>query len=246
MPSHKGCQTAGGNSHDPNVPDSVENWFQRAARVLDRHASTAALVLGGVGLGFVPSLLEIFYRDGPWAKRLIAGGVFILILLLYTYGTREQARRGTRVVELEAENESLRNLIRSFGSDYPDIWAGKLQVLGEELGFTGDDRVSLYRYDETDQTFSMVARHSEHPDLRKPGRSVYPAGQGVIGRAWNASGGCAFVDDLPDPTTDGDGYRRISDRDWNLPTKVLLGLAMHSRTIGAYALKRSVPARVWL
>ncbi|MER8431369.1 hypothetical protein [Mesorhizobium caraganae] len=125
-------------------------------------------------------------------------------------------------------------IISGFGSDYFDIWAKRLQVLAEELNFDARDRISVYRFD--DDAFTMVGRFSVLPDLNKPGRSVYPANEGVIGAAWKSGDGKCIVTDLPDPITDMDGYLQHNLDHWQIPNEVVRNMNMKPRSVAAYSL----------
>ncbi|RWC18587.1 MAG: hypothetical protein EOS51_16595 [Mesorhizobium sp.] len=131
----------------------------------------------------------------------------------------------------------LQSLIASFGTDYFDIWTKRLQVLAEELKFDGQDRISVYRY--ADEAFTMVGRFSVRPELNKPGRSVYPANQGVIGAAWRSGEGKCVVTDLPDPEAALQAYLDRCEAEWQLPNEVVQAMTMKPRSVAAFALMNS-------
>lgn len=213
--------------------------FERAGkaigRTLDRHILTVALIISGLGLAFATSLWGVAEdHSARLYLRLLAYTGLLITLAALIFSAIRQGSLQRQLSTVETEKEKLEELISGFGSDYFDIWAKRLQVLAEELAFDARDRISVYRF--ADDAFTMVGRFSVLPDLCKPGRSVYPSNQGIIGTAWQSGDGKCLVTDLPDPDADLDAYLDRSLAEWQMPNDVILAMTMKPRSVAAYAL----------
>ncbi|NNH67523.1 hypothetical protein [Rhizobium laguerreae] len=209
--------------------------FEKAGRWADNHKVTIALVISAVGLAVVKDLGEAVINDQlSWWLRIGAAVSIVVTLACAYYGSRSQIRLSSRNSELEDQIETANELIRSFGSDYFDIWDNRLKVLAEVLGFDARDRISVYRHAGT--TFTMVGRFAQLPELDRPGRGFYPIDQGVIGAAWKAGDGKCIVQDLPDPLHELEAYCARTRDEWGLPLTVTKKLSMKARSVAAFAL----------
>lgn len=86
--------------------------------------------------------------------------------------------------------------------DYRQHFAHELKItLNDTWGHGDTERISVYRHEGS--SFSMIGRYSENPEYTEPGRSIYPADQGVIGLAWTKG---EAVADLPDFESEPDEY----------------------------------------
>lgn len=83
----------------------------------------------------------------------------------------------------------------------------------------------------------MLGRHSKRPELSQPGRAIYPADQGVIGKAWHSNDSYCFVDDLPDPNESLDEYLQHNSERFDFTNEVCANMPMKSRTIGAFCIE---------
>lgn len=92
-------------------------------------------------------------------------------------------------------------------------------------------RISLYI--EVDEYFQLVSRYSRDPELTKPGRAFYPKNQGFINVAWREQE--FFIDDLPDPDEDWDGYKEAIPKKASVPEATLAQIRMKSQTYFACA-----------
>ncbi len=210
-------------------------FFQRCGKWVDLHREPIALVISAVALVFFTNFWTwLTEKDSPLAWR--AGGVIGIAVAIGSawFAAKSQGTLAARNAELEGQLTSMKSLVSGFGSDYFDIWDRRLQVLAEELGFDARDRISVYRHD--DNAFTMVGRYAVLPQLDKPGRSVYPVDQGVIGAAWHAGNGQCIVQDFPDPNTDLDGYCARNLDEWHLTAEVVQAMNMKPRSIAAFAL----------
>ncbi len=201
---------------------------------IDSRGPAFVLALAGLGLVFFLDLLKVI-PELSLAWKVPAGLLAVLIVTGHLWGTWATNERSSRVEQLERENHALRRALRDQGRDYLEHCSKRLSFIAAQLGFRGSDRVSLYRFDG--DNFVMIGRYSEQPELRVPGRAIYPTGQGVIGMAWRSPQGRSFVDNLPDPAANLDAYKEENRRLFNLPPDVVTGMVMKSRTVGAYVLK---------
>ncbi len=99
---------------------------------------------------------------------------------------------------------------------YKELFNRQLYILSSALGFTDNERISVYRCQ--DDTFVMLARFSLSPKWTEPGRTAYPANEGLIARAW--VNGSACQDDLPDPATKKAEYAELKPRSAGCQQKV--------------------------
>ncbi|MGN7977454.1 hypothetical protein ACTJJ4_07755 [Microbacterium sp. 22195] len=119
-----------------------------------------------------------------------------------------------------AKTEALENALRIM-----------LVRLAEYCGLTGQsDRLSVYYFH--DDEFVMVARHAKNPRLAKRGRVRYPAGQGVIGKAWEEDHGQALV-----KIAGGNGSWNREARKQNFTDAEIAKLTMRSVGLGGYRLE---------
>ncbi|MEV6576520.1 hypothetical protein, partial [Streptomyces sp. NPDC051577] len=183
----------------------ADGRFTVAGKWLDTYRVTISLLVSGVGLSVIKDLGEIVYRhEKPWWAIFLAVLAIGLTLRCAWFGSVEQSKLAVKNAELSDQLENAEAVIQNFGSDYFEIWDNRLRVLSEVLGFDARDRISVYRH--KNNSFTMVGRYAVLPDLDKPGRSVYPVGQGVIGSAWTAGDGRCVVQDMPDPIANLDEY----------------------------------------
>ncbi|ESZ17701.1 hypothetical protein X735_09915 [Mesorhizobium sp. L2C085B000] len=216
----------------------IERALRRVGRYLDRNLLTVALAVSAVGLTFATDLLDIVPDPTvAWHTRALAGLALFVTVFGVVYSTSRQGSLEHGLAASKDEVVKLQSLIASFGTDYFDTWTKRLQALAEELKFDGQDRISVYRY--ADDAFIMVGRFSIRPELAKPGRSVYPANQGVIGAAWRSGDGKCVVTDLPDPEADSQAYLARCEADWQLPSAIVQAMTMKPRSIAAFALNNS-------
>ncbi|MEO5326093.1 hypothetical protein PV773_22510 [Mesorhizobium sp. CC13] len=210
-------------------------FFQRCGKWIDHHQEPISLVISAVSLVFFTNFWTwIIEKDSPLGWR--AAGVLGIIVAIGSawFAAKSQNALAVRNSELEDQLANMQSVVSGFGSDYFDIWDRRLQVLAEELGFDARDRISVYRHH--DNAFTMVGRYAVLPQLDKPGRSVYPVDQGVIGAAWRAGNGQCVVQDLPDPHADPDDYCARNKDEWQIPAEVVQAMNMKPRSVAAFAL----------
>lgn len=194
------------------------------------------LLVSAVGLVFLSDLFFIAL-DGerePW-QRILSGLTFLVVLGAVWLPIKEAPKLERKVEQLEDEVLRLEGVISALGGDYFELLRNKLRAMADQLEFDGADRISVYRYD--DGQFTMVGRYAERPEFDKPGRTIYPANQGVIGTAWSSADGYSSVADLPDARTEWANYRDVNNKVWKLPMSVVDSLNMRSRSIAAHVLK---------
>ena len=118
------------------------------------------------------------------------------------------------------------------GLDYRQHFEHELKItLNDSWGHGDTERISVYRREGN--SFNMIGRYSENPEYNEPGRTIYPADQGVIGLAWTR--GEAAVD-LPDFESKPDKYYEVLQADWNIDRTTAEQLTMKSTSYVACAL----------
>ena len=94
---------------------------------------------------------------------------------------------------IEKQKEKLTNY-RLLRQNIDLIFKEHLKSIAKSLGFSYNERISLYIIDE--DKFVRCARFSQNPKYNQPGRATYPLNEGVIGEAW--SKGVEFFIGFPD------------------------------------------------
>lgn len=195
--------------------------------------SSLGLAIGS--LGFVwrgnpsPPLLE---RWEIWTFWCSALATVVAII-----GTARNSQSVTLLTKerdsLQSSVDKLQSLEEEIQQKYSDLSALHLTGLMRRMGLSENDRVSIYKHNG--YSFYRIARHSNHPEHSRPGRSIYPDDQGCMGEALRL--GFAFEETLPAKPA---GYAaRLSQR-WHMDDESIGGLTMRSRSIAAYALHRPV------
>jgi len=213
----------------------ASGFFQGCGKWLDHHREPIALVVSAITLLFFTRFWGWMTDEASsWPWKLGGAGGMLTAVSSTWFAATSQGTLAKRNSELEAENSSLRDVVTGFGSDYFAIWDQRLEVLADELNLDARDRISVYRH--ADNAFTMVGRHAMLPAFDKPGRSVYPVDQGVIGSAWRAGSGQCIVQDLPDPESEFDAYCARSLEEWQIPSDVVQSMTMKPRSVAAFAL----------
>lgn len=83
---------------------------------------------------------------------------------------------------IEKQKEKLTNY-RLLRQNIDLIFKEHLKSIAKSLGFSHNERISLYIIDE--DKFVRCARFSQNPKYNQPGRATYPLNEGVIGEAWS-------------------------------------------------------------
>lgn len=193
------------------------------------YLSVLLVAASGVGFAFVGILLNsgpetdgvvVFLSSLPGIIFIVAAVFVVVGSLLGAAQIRELRRLKARVSNLEEEE-----------LDYRQHFAHALKItLNDTWGHGDTERISVYRHEGS--SFSMIGRYSENPEYAEPGRSIYPADQGVIGLAWTK--GEADVD-LPDFESKPEEYYEAL-QDWNIDRATAEQLTMKSTSYVACAL----------
>lgn len=222
-------------SVSPNTePGSLIAVWQALRAFIRSSGPTVALCITGVSLLWLKDLYNMLLEP-PVYRQFLSGLGILTLSFLHIYGTYQNSKKSKRADVLERENDQLREVIIKSQGDHRENCSRKLLSLAEQLQFDGNDRISLYKYEH--DKFIMLGRHAERPDLRKPGRGVYSADQGVIGGAWKSGNGSCFVDDLSDPADDLENYINENSVRFQVSREITIGMSMKSRTIAAFCLK---------
>jgi hypothetical protein len=212
----------------------IERSFGAFGRFIDDSGPIVASATASIGLVFLLDIAKAGWTSSGWTSLLLLG-LCVFIVLLQVYGTWGLNKRSLELSAVTKENKSLREALMNTAGDYKSHCDQKLFSIAIAMNFTGCDRVSLYKY-EANQ-FTMIGRYAERPELNEPGRGIYPARQGVIGKAWSDRDGFAYADDLPDFDVDPEEYIRASAKRFGMPQEAVSQMLMKSRTFLAYVLK---------
>jgi hypothetical protein len=192
---------------------------------------TIAGTLIGLRIDKTASLLEM--------SRTKWGVLFIISAIGFIIGNIFAALQTKRITQLEEKIETHHATISNLESDldrmqlvYRDLFDGQLAMLANRFSFHDTERISVYKHDG--KAFVMLGRYSKNPEYRKPGRVMYPEGEGCIGFAWQ--NGEAFIDDLPDCGTQKNAYLDKVCGEWNIKRAVVRKMKMKSRSYAAYAI----------
>jgi hypothetical protein len=142
------------------------------------------------------------------------------------------------VTVLEKDNEEqagkiidLENGLTDAIKEMHELFNSYLMLLVKNLNFTHSERISVYKI--FDNSFVLIGRSSNNPNLKARGRSNYPLQDGFIGKAW--AEGEYYVNDLPDINArNGDTYYQRVNSICPIPREVIRGMNMLSRTFYIY------------
>lgn len=202
---------------------------------------TVALVYGT----FSQSLLNIsFSTYGWWFETEVElqsfrhEHCFALIwipLILLVLAIIVRAFTAKRIASLESDLNEIKESFeqfRSLSENVKLIIDQHLRVIGNELGFTASERVSLYVYRinaKHKKEFTQCGRYSVSESLKVPGRASYPINQGVIWKAWDI--GNFEKTQLPDWDVDRQKYLNICVSEFGFTKRCVKRLTMHPRYI---------------
>lgn len=170
-----------------------------------------------------------------WPGWLLLGGALVTLVGAYL-----SAARQVRLSQLEETAAQLRRRIAGLENElgqtqetHQKLVRDYLANLANRLGFSGSERISLYAHDG--ERFYLLGRYSERPEFDRRGRAYYNHNEGVIGKAWAAKDGKAFLSGLPDPDRDWQGYADRLLRECSIGEETAKGFAMKSRCLAACA-----------
>lgn len=203
------------------------SWFREW---LVDYAPVFLTAMSGIGFASVGVLLN----SGPETEGIQTflwswpGIVYIVAAIFIILGSLLGARQARELRSLKEKTEALEDQ----ELDYYEHFAVELKlILKDTWGYKRTERISVYRH--WGKVFQMIGRFSENSDYAEPGRAVYPADQGVIGKAW--SNGTA-VADLPDYSTEPDRYYEVLEDDWGIDRDTAKNLTMKSSSLAACVL----------
>lgn len=190
---------------------SEVNWIERlagnVARGITGYGGSVLPILGATFLAVAPFVMPKSVVFG-WALVgigivLTLLGVAALIMLKPNYWAlrRENAELESKHTDLQGRmGERERQLGEEQKAHKTSLVAMLNHVARRALNAAAPnharDRCRISVYVERDEQFVLVARWSQNERLRRPGRSTFPMGQGVIGQAWDGRKGAAYLDGL--------------------------------------------------
>jgi hypothetical protein len=216
-------QGAAGRSDPPLV---------RSARWMHDRWPQLVTLLGTIGMSFTGVALRLTNEPAWGWLFLVAAGASVT----GNAGSWSQQQRMSalqrRNDELASRVGSLEDAADGYAASYFELISAELSLLYEALGFTDDERISVYKHDG--RAFVVLGRYTKHPEYRQRGRPFYADDEGCIGQAWRHDE--AFVDDLPDPEEAPGAYFDRLAREYGIARRTAAGLRMKSRSYAAFAL----------
>jgi len=172
-------------------------------------------------------------------KELAVGQIiyFIIVIIALIFGIFSISNSADLKTLEEKNNENdlkisdLETTLNDVVSETNELFNSYLKLLSNNLGFTHNERISVYKVYENQ--FVSIGRTSESPNLKLPGRTGYPLKEGFIGKGWDE--GEFFIDDLPEPETRGGStYYNAIAAHVSIEKEVVDSLKMKSRTYYVY------------
>ncbi len=194
------------------------------------YVSVLLTAMSGIGFAFVGILLN----SGPETEGVLTfllsfpGVVFTVAAVFIILGSLLGARQARELRALKAGMAELKDQ----ELDYYEHFATELKlILKDTWGYGDTERISVYR--RWGKAFQMIGRYSENPDYAEPGRAIYPANEGVIGKAWTEE---TAVADLPNFKVEPDRYYETLENEWGISRDTAENLTMKSSSYAACAL----------
>lgn len=192
-------------------------------------ASVLLVAISGIGFAAVGIMLN----SGPQTDGVVVflfslpGIIFTVAAIAVVVGSILGAQQ---IRELRRLKVRLSDLVEE-ELDYRQHFEHELKItLNDSWGHGDTERISVYRHEGSG--FSMIGRYSENPEYNEPGRTIYPADQGVISLAWTKGEAAA---DLPDFESNPEEYYGAL-QDWNIDKATAEQLTMKSTSYVACAL----------
>jgi hypothetical protein len=181
------------------------------------------MAVAAIGLGFdwVP-------KDG-WASSGL-GFTLWSGMVLNIAGEIWKQKRAPRLHQLEKQVSDLETFVREAKLNYENILHRDLAILANELKFTTNERISVYKHEG--KAFVMLGRYSANPEFQKKGRKIYADNEGCIGQAY-ATG--SFFKVFSDPGKEWAEYLKEHIA-LGLKKKIIQKLTMKSRSYFVKAL----------
>ena len=185
-----------------------------------------SVIASGVGFVVISPWEKIAASQGSWFLNTWEGRLTILLCILFSAGniykiikSSKEQNQDAVIASLEKKlGEQLDPLIVT------DIFV-KLLYFNLDFGIT--ERITLFKYVRSKNSFVRIARYAKNQTYNKRARVEYSVNEGCLGEAW----GLDFCETeiLPDYNLDKTKYLEISKKRWKLPAKTVSKLSMKSR-----------------
>lgn len=187
-------------------------WWEKFSLWFKYSGHVAVGAVGAIGLAFGPAV----------------PGVWIPGLALTFAATIWNALSGPKLSQLVADKRTAELRAQSRSDRLISLLDVVIESIAKGLGLDmSDTRISVYRH--TKEAFWLVGRHCDSPSLKAAGRPSYRDTEGLIGKAWHTSeNGGAIAIGLP---KDRALWEAKCARDYGMPTGVVKGLKMQSRSM---------------
>ena len=209
----------------PTPGQRVGTWFDAGWKPAAQGLLALTVLVAGAGLG------SFDWWSPYWLLCLVLGGGAIALQFVVRSRDRlEASERAELVADRDRTRVAHENLLQEAEQYCRNVLKVVLRQFIDELRLGDNARVSVYRYDEANESFILLARESSSPTLKRPGRERYPAHQGCIGRAW-AEGPGRWT--FPDPLRANSSYTRMLVEQFGFDEQTVTDLTMASRCIVA-------------
>lgn len=209
-----------------------KHWAVRSVTWLRLNWPPLATLSGAVA--YALSGASAAFMSKPDESNGLAAGMFWAGTALTTVGGVVGLSRGPKLAGLERNAEQSEHDADEAAISLHKVMSGMLAEILRGLDlYSATSRASLYSFEN--DSFYILGRSSQNPELRAKGRSVYPKGQGVIGRAW--TDGQKIVHGLP--------LQRAAwntrMKDYDISPEVASNLKMQCRSIVAKRVEQGGP-----
>ncbi len=211
----------------------VISWFGICAldcllRLLNPWSGFIALISGALVTYDFTELRQDF-PNWPGLFNMLESNilfwVFIASASVSAISSWIMTRRQKTFKALQCEIDESREQIGEIGNNIKFLFDGLLLNLSKKLSFKQGDqaRISIYVHEESDGKFIPCGRYSPNPELRKPGRTSYPDGQGCIAKGWQ--NGWHYDNSFPETRT---RHQNHCHSQYGIPKPVHDNMKMHS------------------
>ena len=170
-----------------------------------------AFAISNPNLGLLPMLFD---------PMVVAWFIIILIVVSTCISVANVPYQKTRKA-VEQELEKSKTKLDEVANNMPYLFDGILVNLWNKLNLGSDHhaRISIYVHHEGSITeegcFTCCGRYSSNPVIRKPGRTLYPDGQGYIWEGWQR--GWHYDAEFP---TDEENHEKYNHEKYKIPLEV--------------------------
>lgn len=218
-----------GSFRDHTLADIAKKFWRN-------HWAESFSIFAGLGFSFLAYWEQVTSTRGRWVWSSWEARAVILIGLLFVAGNvgliKKNSQKESALValrkQLNATEEMLGTAERIAEGREGALYVAKtsLKVFYAALNFGYSERITLFRYVESEDVFTQIGRASGNPRFKGFPRQ-YKGNEGCLGKAW--ANGVHESPVLPDYGTDEIGYKKQSKHIYGLSNRTVDRLSMKSR-----------------